>query len=84
MKQRKAMVAAISGLGVVAVTAVAIGFDLAVVNAGRPSERTASPPAVAAAATPAREWVQLRIPGPGGLHDFTVKLHRGHVHMGIR
>jgi hypothetical protein len=83
VKQRKAMVAAISGLGVVVVTATAVGFDLAVVNAGRSPDRTSSRPTSTAAATPATEWVQLRLSAPGGLHDFTIKLHRGQIRLGI-
>jgi hypothetical protein len=81
--QRKVMVSVISGLGVVVVTAVAIGFDLAVVRAGPRPDRTAPAPNVSAAPAPATEWVQLRMSGPGGLHDFTIRLHRSHVHLGI-
>ncbi len=83
MKQRKALITVVSGLGVVAVTALAIGFDLAVVGAGHPPDRPRSAPTGTAAATPAREWVQLRMPGPGGVHRFTIKLHHSHVHLGI-
>ena len=83
MKQTKAMAAAISGLGVIVVTATAIGFDLAVVNAGGSPDRFSSGPASTAAATPAAEWVQLRMSAPGGLHDLTIKLHHGHIHLGI-
>ena len=83
MKHKKAVATAISGLGVVLVTAVAVAFDLAVVSAGHRPDRAASVPVVTSAVAPAAEWVQLRMPGPAGLHDFTIKLHRGHIRLGI-
>jgi hypothetical protein len=83
VKQKKAVATAISGLGVVLVTAIAVAFDLAVVSAGHRPDRIASVPAVTSAAAPAAEWVQLRMPGLGGLHDFTIELHRGRIHLGI-
>jgi hypothetical protein len=83
VKQKKAMAAAISGLGAVVVTAIAIGFDLAVVSAGHKHDRVAAAPTVTTAVAPAADWVQVRVPGPRGLHEFTITLHHGHIRLGI-